>query len=177
MASKKSSHAWRPALFVFFIACIFWLGASNIRAIIGYDLLKFDTFEFDEYLATEAEGEIFRLLSFTSLVVIASYIIALVSSIVFLATSPFRMKEHGWLLISAILFYLFVPVEFFTMYLDGQMFYQEFFATADNQMLREIFIARVGSLAGAPIIATLCYYTIVGLAVFQPLRKSRPLSA
>ena len=177
MNSREPSLAWRISLFSFVIACIFWLGAVNIRAIIGNDMLKIGTLEFEEYLASEAEREIFRLLSFTSLVVIISYIVALISSIVFLATSPLRMKEHGWLLISAILFYLFVPVELFTMYLDGEMIYQEFFTTADNNVFRELFIARVGALAGAPFIATLCYYTIVGLAIFQPLRKKQTQSA
>ena len=62
----------------------------------------------------DAEREIYRLLSFASLAVIISYIVALGSSVVFLATSPFRFREHGWLLICAILFYLFVPVEIFT---------------------------------------------------------------
>ncbi len=177
MNSREPSLAWRISLFAFVIAFIFWLGTVNIRAIIGNDMLKIGTLEFEEYLASEAEREIFRLLSFTSLVVIISYIVALISSIVFLATSPLRMKEHGWLLISAILFYLFVPVELFTMYLDGQIIYQEFFTTADNNVFRELFIARVGALAGAPFIATLCYYTIVGLAIFQPLKKKQPQSA
>jgi hypothetical protein len=111
------------------------------------------------------------LLSLASLSVIGCYIIALVSSIVFLVTCPFKLKEHGWLMISAILFYLFVPVEAFTMYLDVRMIYSEFFTTADNQVFRELFVARIGALAGTPYIATLCYYTIIALAVFQPLKK------
>lgn len=173
MNSRQLSLSWRISLFIFVIACIFWLGAVNIRAIIGNDMLKIGTLEFEEYLASEAEREIFRLLSFTSLVIIVSYLVALISSIVFLITSPLRMKEHGWLLMSAILFYVFIPVELFTMYLDGEMIYKEFFTTADNTVFRELFIARVGALAGAPFIATLCYYTIVGLVIFQPLKKKQ----
>jgi hypothetical protein len=161
-------------LYILVIAGIFWLGSVHVRAIIGNDLLQLGTLQFEEYIAPEAEREVYRLLSFVSLVVIASYVVVLISSIVFLATSPFRLREHGWLLMSAILFYLFVPVEFFTMYLDGKMIYQEFFTTADNQVFRELFIARVAALAGAPLIALLCYYTIIGLAVFQPLKKLQP---
>ena len=107
---------------------------------------------------------------------IGSYVIALVGSIVFLVTCPFKLKEHGWLMISAILFYLFVPVEAFTMYLDWRMIYNEFFTTADNQIFRELFVARIGALAGTPLIATLCYYTMIALAVFQPLKKRLPQS-
>ena len=169
--STPSSTVWRTALFILVVSSIFWLGAINIRAIIGNDMLKTGTLEFEEYIAPEAEREIFRLMAFTTLVIMISYCVALVSSIIFLASAPFKMKEHGWLLLSAILFYVFVPVEAFTMYLDGKIIYQEFFTTADNDVFRELFIARVGALAGAPVIALLCYYTIIGLAIFQPFKK------
>ncbi len=168
------STTWRIALFMFIISATLWLGGSHIRAIIGNDLLKFGTLEFEEYIAPDAEREIFRLLSFASLFVMVSYCVSLVSSIVFLATSPFKLKEHGWLMMSAILFYLFVPVEAFTSYLDGTMVYTELFTTADNIVFRELFLARLDALAGTPLIATLCYYTIIALAVFQPLKKKQP---
>jgi hypothetical protein len=145
--------------------------------MIGNDMLKAGTLEFNEYLAPDAEREIYRLLSLLSLVIIVAYAVSLVSSVVFLATSPFKMREHGWLLMSAILFYLFVPAEVFTMYLDCKMMYQEFFTTADNAVFRELFVARVAALAGTPVIAMLCYYTIIGLAIFQPFKKQQPHTA
>jgi hypothetical protein len=163
--------AWRIALFVFVVASILWLGAVNIRAVIGNEMLMTGTMEFDQTVPPEAEREIFRLISLTSLVVIGGYIVALSSSIVFLKSSPLRLKEHGWLLLCAILFYVFAPVEFYALYLDAKMVYHEFFTTADNSVFRELFIARLGALAGAPLIAQLCYYTIIGLAIFQPFRK------
>ena len=153
------------------VAGIFWLGGTNARAFIGNDMLKPGTVEFEDYLAPESEREVFRLLSVTSAVVGISYIVALISSIVFLAASPFRLKENGWLLMAAVLFYLFVPVEIYTMFLDGKMIYKEFFTTADNEVFRELFVARVKALSGAPVVAILCYYTAIGLAVFQPFRK------
>ncbi len=168
-----SARTWRIALFVFVVAATFWLGGVNIRGMIGNDMLKPGTLEFEDYLAPEAEREIFRLLSIASVIVMVSYGVALTSSIVFLATSPFRLKEHGWLFMSALLFYVFVPVELFTMYIDGKMVYKEFFTTADNETFRELFIARVTALAGTPLIALLCYYTIIALAVFQPFRKKQ----
>jgi hypothetical protein len=170
----SSSMTWRTALFVMIVAATIWLGGVNIRAMIGNDMLKTGTLQFEEYLAPEAEREIFRLISLASAVIISAYLVTLVSSIVFLFRSPFRLKEHGWLLMSAILFYVFVPVEAFTIYLDARMIYLEFFTTAENQVFRELFIARVTALAGAPIIALLCYYTIIGLAIFQPLKKEHP---
>lgn len=171
LPSQGESRTWRVALFVLIVSGILWLGGAYVRAIIGNDLLKFGTLEFVDYISPDAEQEIFRLLSFVSMSIIVTYVVTLFSSIVFLATSPFRLKENGWLMMSAILFYVFVPVEAFTMYLDGKMIYNEFFTTADNEVFRELFLARLGALAGTPFIATLCYFTIIGLVVFQPLRK------
>jgi hypothetical protein len=150
------------------VGAIVWLGGVNIRAMIGDDMLKTGTLEFEEYLAPEAEREIFRLMSFASVIIMISYAVVLVSTTLFLVTTPLRLKENGWLMMSAILFYAFVPVELFTMYLDGEMVYMEFFTTAGNDVFRELFIARLAALAGAPVIALLCYYTIIALAVFRP---------
>jgi hypothetical protein len=167
--STRVSHA---ALFLLLVGGVIWLGAVNIRALISNDMLKTGTLEFEEYLAPEAEREIFRLISFTSVVIMISYTIVLVSGAVFLATSPLRLKEHGWLMMSAILFSLFVPVELYTMYLDARMVYMEFFTTAGNDVFRQLFHARLGALAGAPLVALLCYYTIIALAVFRPFTKT-----
>jgi hypothetical protein len=171
MTVRGEPVVWRIALFVLVVSAIFWLGSTNARALIGNDMLKPGTVEFEEYLAPEAEREVFRLISVVWVVIMISYVVTLISSILFLSTSPYRLKEHGWLLMSAILFYVFVPVEVYTMILDGKMIYKEFFTTADNAVFRELFVARVKALAGAPVIAVLCYYTVIGLAVFQPLKK------
>ncbi len=172
-----STPTWRIALLVLVVSAIIWLGGANIRALIANQMLKFGTLEIDDFIAPEAEREIFRLLSLTSLVVIGGYCMALISGAVFLITSPFRMKQHGWLLMSAILFYMFVPLEGFLAYLDGRMIYLEFFTTEDNAVFRELFLARLGALAGAPLIATMCYYTIIVLAVFRPMTKTETMHA
>jgi len=171
MHSEGRSVTWRIALLILLISGIFWLGAASARIIIGNTLLQTGTLNFEEYISPDAEREMFRLLSMVSFVVICSYIVVLASSVVFLATMPFKLRENGWLMMSALLFYLFVPVEIFTMVLDGKMIYLEFFTTAEKEAFRELFIARVAALAGAPLIASLCYYTIIGLAIFQPLKK------
>lgn len=159
------------ALLVFVVASVVWLGAVNVRALIGSDILKAGTVEFEEYINPQAEREVYRLLSIASLVVIVAYSITAASSIAFLATSPLKFKEHGWLMMSAIMFYTFIPVELYTMHLDWKMIYLEFYTTADNQLFRELFAARVQALQGVPLIALLCYYTIIALAVFQPFKR------
>ncbi len=169
--SLRAEALWRIALFVMVCSAIIWLGGSVVRALIGYDLLLPGSIEIDQYLSADAEREIYRLVALSSLVIIGAYCLTLAGSIVFLSTSPFRIREHPWMLMAAILLYVFVPVEVFTIVLDVRLVYQEFFTTADTAVLRELFLARLGALAGAPLVATFCYFTVVGLAVFQPFRK------
>lgn len=171
MSDPAGERAWRSALFILIVSSILWLGAGAVRLLMGSDLLQSGTLEFEPYLSPDSEREIYRLLSMSSLLQIPAYIVTVVSGAAFLIWSPFRVKQHGWLLACAILFYLFVPVEAFVMVLDARMVYLEFFTTADRTAFRELFLARAGALGGVPFVAQLCYVTIVGLAVFQPFRK------
>jgi hypothetical protein len=172
-ARLNGSPTWRIALLVFIVASIVWLGAINIRAIIGNELLKPGTVEFDDFINPQAEREVYRLISIVSVSVMVGYAVATLGSIVFLVTCPFSIKEHGWLLMSAILFYVFVPVEVYTLSLDWKMMYLEFYTTADIHSFRTLFRARIMALQGVPLIALFCYYSIVVLAIFQPLRRRR----
>ena len=74
-------------------------------------------------------------------------------------------------MMSAILFFMFSPVEFYTMYLDGKMAILELFSHPALEELQRLFIHRLAALAGVPMIALLSYYTIIGLAIWQPMKK------
>ncbi len=172
--SLGDSSLWRLSLFICIVASIVWLGAVNIRALIANDLLKTGTAEFEDYIDPHVEREVYRLVCIASVAAIAGYGITLATGTLFLFLSPFRLKDHGWLMMSAILFFMFVPVEFYTLHLDWKMIYLEFYTSAANEQFREIFIARIMALQGVPLIALMCYYTIIALAVFQPFKKLVP---
>ncbi len=177
MGTSRVLPAWRIALMVCVFASILWLGGAHVRLLLANDLLKTGTLELAEYIPPEAEREVYRMIAVASSMIIPCYAIAVISSVVFLITSPFRLREHGWLMMSAILFYLFLPLEVFTMTLDVRMIYHEFFTTADIFVFRELFLARMGALKGAPLVAMLCYYTIIVLAVFQPMKRKEGAAA
>jgi hypothetical protein len=177
MGTSRVLPAWRVALTVCVFSSILWLGGVHFRMLLANDLLKSGSLEIVEYIPPEAEREVYRLISVTSTMILPCYAMAVISGLIFLAASPYRLREHGWLMMSAILFYLFVPLEIFTMTLDVRMIYHEFFTTADNRVFRELFLARVGALKGAPLVAILSYYTIIVLAVFQPMKRTEGRSS
>ncbi len=100
------------------------------------------------------------------------YPIALLSAIVFIKNCRIKLKENPWLLMCCILFFAFVPVELYTSYLDFKFI--ELFNTrpANHDVLLKLFGERIGFLKGVPWIAMLSYYTMIGIAIFQPLKKS-----
>jgi hypothetical protein len=165
------TNAAKVSLVILSIAVIVWLGAVNIRAIIGSELLHTGTLEFVAHPEPAVEREIMHLVSYASLAVDGGYILAFLSTVVFLWATPLLLKREGWLLMSAILFFIFAPVEFYTISLDVKFFWNELFGSPDAGALRELFMKRLTALSGAPLVAILCYYTIIPLVLWRPFRK------
>jgi hypothetical protein len=175
--TRPSGLAWRFALLVLILGAVVWIGALHARAVIGNELLNGGTLTVNTTLPPGVERMLYRLFAGTGILMITGYVAVLIAGGVFLARSPYSPRQHGWLMMSALLLYLFVPVEGYAMIFDVRMILAEFSGGADSAVLRELFQARIGALAGAPFVALLCYYTIVVLAVFQPLRLIRKSGA
>lgn len=171
MKSQLQTRSNKIALTLLVITAVFWLGGINIRTVIGNELLDYDQFDFRTSIPPDRENTLFQMLSNSSLVVVISYFFVLVSAIWFTVTTKLKMKENGWLLISAILFFMFVPVEVYTNYLDIKFMLLYVSGPPNHDGLLKIFGERLGALSGVPVIAVLCYYTIIPIAVFKPLRK------
>ena len=159
------------ALIVIIISTIFWLGGINVRAIVGYYLLQFGTLDFKPMIHPYVERAVFSLVVQSSIIIDLAYICLWLAGLIFLRTTNLKLKENGWLLMCAILFYMFTPVEIYAMVLDFKMWYLEFIGSEDLVEFRKLFIHRLGALSGVPMIALLSYYTAIVIAVIQPLKK------
>jgi hypothetical protein len=171
MRSQLQTTSNKVALTLLIIASVFWLGGINIRTVIGNELLDYDQFDFRTSIPPDRENTLFQMLSNSSLVVVISYFFVLLSAIWFILTTKLKMKENGWLLMCTILFFMFVPVEVYTNYLDVKFMLLFHSGPPNHDDLLKIFGERLGALSGVPVIAVLCYYTIIPIAVFKPLRK------
>lgn len=173
----------RVALFVMIIGGILYLGGSAARAIIGNDLVEIGTLKFRQDIPFDAEKEIYNLLARTSLLIVFGYFLALVGFITFLFKAKIRMKKHPNVMMAVILFALFIPVEFYTSYLDLRFFVSfvdfqlQLFLGADPGPLRDemrrLFVERVSGLGGLSVIAILSYYSAIGALVFRPIKPKR----
>lgn len=151
---------------------IFWLGAINVRFFIGNQLLNYDEFNFRTSIPPDEENQIFKMISDSSLMIMAVYPVVFIAAIVFLRNCKINLRENPWLLMSAVLFFVFVPVEIYTSYIDLKFIMLFDKRPANHDRLLELFGERIGFLRGVPWIAVMSYYTIIWLAVFKPLKKS-----
>jgi len=177
METPPASRSVKFALFFLVVGGVFWLGGTNIRAIIAFDLFETGTLQYKTWLPPDAERQCFHLIAYTALYTISGYLIVLAAFTVFLAKTELRMRENGWLLMCAILFYMFVPVELYQIVYDVRMVLQEravegvinwFSVRTEAQSLLK---GRLAALSGVPVIALLCYYTCITLAVWKPMKR------
>ena len=165
------SRTAKISLLVLFIAAICWLGGINVRAAVGFDLLQAGTLDFKPNIHPYVERVVFGLIAQSSFFINIAYLVVWFSGLVFLKSTSLRFRANGWLMMSAILFYLFTPVEVYTMVLDSKMWYLNHIGSNDLVEYRILFIHRLAALAGVPMIALLSYYTIIGFVVFRPLTR------
>jgi hypothetical protein len=176
------SRGARWGLFILVVGAIFYLGGSSARGIIENDLVEIGTLKFRKDIPFDAEKEIYNLLARISLLVVFGYLLAFVGFWVFLFKAKLRMKEHPNVLMAAILFVLFIPIEFYTSYLDLKFFlsYVDFqlqlFVGVDPGPLRDemrrLFVRRVSGLGGLSVIALLSYYSAIAVLVFHPIKTT-----
>lgn len=173
----------RIALFIMVVGGILYLGGSAARAIIGNDLVELGTLKFRRDIPFDAEKEIYNLLARTSLLIVFGYLLALIGFITFLFKARIRMKTHPNIMMAVILFALFIPVEFYTSYLDLKFFVSfvdfqlQLFLGADPGPLRDemrrLFVERVSGLGGLSVIAILSYYSAIGAIIFRPIKRKK----
>lgn len=167
---------------------IFWLGSITARAIVANEFFIPTTLEFDPGVSLDTERTLFQLVSALSTMVLISYGVVLASALYLVIKLPLKRREHGWLLAASILFFLFVPVELFTAWLDlkfiflwletkgiiGVMGIQVY--AQHSTHLRETLSHRIGALSGLPVIALFCYFSAIFFVVWQPMKR-RPAPA
>ncbi len=167
------SRMAKISLAIVCISVICWLGGINIRALIGFNLLETGTLDFKPNIHPYVERTVFGLIAQSTMVVDVAYVVVWLAGIVFLKATSMRLREHGWLMMCAILFYMFTPVEAYTIVLDVNMWWLDHIGSNDLVEFRKLFIHRLAALAGVPMIALLSYYSLIVIACVRPMQKMK----
>jgi hypothetical protein len=164
-------------------SAIVYFGGIGMRTIVGNEFFITGTLQFSPFVSHDQERTLFQLIYAANYIVLISYVVLFTSAVMLLRLLPLRVRDNGWLLLASLLFFVFVPVEIFTGYLDvkfimlwmkvqnhltdkGLYLYSQY-----SSLLHETLSHRIGALSGLPVIAMLSYLTAVVVIIWQPMKR------
>lgn len=156
---------------LFIASSLVWLFAGGMKNYHAGELLQFGTVEFKASLDPAIERIAYRSFAEHSILAFISYPFMLLGAAGFLATTQHSLKKEGWLMMSALLIFLFIPVELYCFWLDWKIVGLQYWGAWPVEEFRKAFYSRITALAGLPLIAQMCYYTIPIFIIFKPLNK------
>jgi len=175
---NKFSKTTKLILAIVALAFIIWLGGAILRTAIGFSVFEPSA---TETLIRKASNDILMqtvyIFASTSIYTSIAYVIAFALSFFLLAKFKKIWKQQGWILMCFVLFYLFSPVELFTIYQDIKLsiaVFQQNVWEFYSQPIQDFFMKRVKNVVYNSLngLTLLSYLTIVIYVIWQPLKKT-----
>ncbi len=151
--------------------CI-WFGAYFARLNITYQMFEAVDLSLKSYISSNSLPAILQTNYPLVILTFITYLILILSFTIYLLISKIKLKENGWLLITALIIYLTLPFESVLMWIDYKLitlFLLEQFAPSN---IIELIRDRITLLNGFPIILLLSYLSIPYFLVFKPFTIS-----
>jgi hypothetical protein len=158
---KKSA---KITLFFLIIGGFLLLGGIAFQMLIGISTMLTSNLLMEQFGYT--------LMSRGSILLIVAYTIVFISGIIFLLIGPFSFKKNKWFLISFLLFYMWVPIDIYTIILDVKFAILFNPAIQITDELKELFLQRQKVLGPIPLLMLIGYLTSICFAIFRPELKN-----
>ena len=155
------------ALYLLLIGGIILLGGIAYQILVGISTMNL----------TNSDAELFgyMLMSRGSLLITTGYGLVFVAGLLFWWWGPYQFRKDYWFLAAFLLFYIWLPVDIYTISLDIQFALRFDPSQLLTPELKNLFLARQQSLGPVPPIQLLGYLVAIGLAVFQPQLKKQEI--
>lgn len=148
-----------------------WIGSYLSRLFLVYQLFEGPDLILKNYLTNENINGILRSISPSIVVHFVSFIVMLISTLLFYFTSKISLRFNGWLFVILIAILLTAPFEIYLMFNDYKTIVmlnsETFSSTSVIALLRD----RIKDLSSYSIVAILTYLSFYYFIVFQPLTK------
>jgi hypothetical protein len=148
------------SLYVLVLGAALLLGGIAHQIIVGVSLMNMTD------PAVEQFG--FMLMSRGSIALIGAYALTFIGGLLVWWWGPFSFKTDYWFLVAFLLFYIWFPVDIYTIILDLQFTIQFDLNQPLTDELRALFFSRQMSLGPIPLMMLVGYLSAIGLAIFQP---------
>lgn len=167
---KNLNKLSKTFLYLSALSGILWTGSYLLRLFITYQLFQEKDFLLKDYINEQNLDGILQTILPVFITTMVLYLIFIISFITFLITSKINLKQNGWLFIAALLVFITFPFEIFLMTIDYKvalLITQNSFNSTD---VISLIIERFNALTSFPIIHILCYFAIIFLIIFKPLK-------
>jgi hypothetical protein len=167
---KNTNILSKIFLYLCVLSGILWVGGYFARMILTYQLFEKTDFILKSFLNNQNLPGIFFVLNGGIILTSVLYIIFIISFIIFLLTARLSLKENGWLFITTVLVLLTAPFEIYLMTIDRTFVDLIFSGVFNVNDILTLIIKRFKIFGSFPIIELLCYFAIIFLIIFQPMK-------
>jgi len=153
------------------ISAAIWVGSYLSRLFLVYQLFDGPDLLLRSYITNENVGGILISLLPTILVHFISFIVMLITTIVFYLVSKINVRFNGWLFIILIAIIITAPFEIYLMTIDYKVIMMLNNGSFDSNIIVNLLRDRIKDLSSYSIVAILTYLSFYYFIVFQPLTK------
>lgn len=153
-----------------------WLGSYTVKLFSFFNLFELDQNNSlilkASLVNVDLKPVMFELVPVLT-ISLTSYIVFIISGLLFLFISKINLRENGWIFISVIIVLFCLPFEIYLSMKDYELTRLILIGSSDSTGMLEIIKSRMTSLSSFPIVALILHYSIVFLFVFKPLTKKK----
>ncbi|HEX2868027.1 MAG TPA: hypothetical protein VHO03_13360 [Ignavibacteriales bacterium] len=160
-------------LYLAFLSGILWLGGYLSRILLTYQLFEPRDFVLKSYVTDQNLGGILYTLNSSVTYTLITFLVFIVSFILFILTSGIKLKEEGWLFVTLLIVIITAPFELYLMSFDYQIATKVFFSAFVPKDVLALYIKRMKLLSSFPLIEIFSYCAILFLIIFKPLRMKK----
>lgn len=153
-----------------------WLGSYTVKIFSFFNLFDLDQNNSlilkASLINVDMKPVIFELVPVLT-ISLSSYIVFIITGLLFLFISKINLKENGWIFIILLIVLFCLPFEIFLSLKDYELTRMILDGSSDSTRMIEIIKSRITALSSFPIVALILHYSIVFLFVFKPLIKKK----
>ncbi|MBU3699262.1 MAG: hypothetical protein FGM33_04520 [Candidatus Kapabacteria bacterium] len=167
-------------LLLLLLGGVVWIGGGIARMVVGYSVFVPGTLEWNPALSDQARIQSVWLYTLLGGWTDWSWAAATVGGLGVIVSLRSQFRRHGWLLMSAILFVLILPVQAYVASEDYRlwMYFDRLtgLPLAEPGEIERIFLLRFSSTLVNVLVALsmLASITIIALGALQPLHNPNP---
>jgi hypothetical protein len=154
------------------ISAAIWVGSYLSRLFLVYQFFEGPDLILKAYInKNNIDGILFSLLPVIAVHLI-SFVVMIITTILFYITSKLSLRFNGWLFIILIAVLILLPFEIYLMLIDYKVMLALNSDTIDSTQIIAMLRDRITSLSSFSIVEIFTYMSFYYFIVFQPLTKN-----